>query len=243
MTEGARDREAEEFERLVSGLDDVAEAGRRLIARPPRRRAGRGGNLVSWLVVAAIVLTAGLAGYRDVFPAAAVQGEGYTFVGSRPDGTPQRYPCQPIAVVNAADGMPAEGAAALQGALARVRAASGVDLVQVASLREAGDRPVIKVSWVTEAQDPHLAGHVAGYAGSQPDRDGWFTHGSVVIDAEGHRGSERDLQLILMHEFGHALGLDHVDDRDQLMHPQYTDQDGWGRGDLTGLAGVGCGAG
>ena len=48
---------------------------------------------------------------------------------------------------------------------------------------------------------------------------------------DGSRASE----LILAHELGHVLGLDHVDDAGELMNAEYVGQYGFGPGDREGL--------
>jgi predicted Zn-dependent protease len=45
----------------------------------------------------------------------------------------------------------------------------------------------------------------------------------------------RTQQLILMHEIGHVLGLDHVNDQRQLMNAGYVGQETLGKGDIAGL--------
>ena len=65
--------------------------------------------------------------------------------------------------------------------------------------------------------------------------------GLVVLDRDASEqmmfgGRSRAQELILAHELGHVLGLDHVDDSGELMNPQYVGQDGFGEGDLKGLA-------
>jgi len=42
-------------------------------------------------------------------------------------------------------------------------------------------------------------------------------------------------KLVLEHELGHVLGLDHVDDEHQLMHPTASKARGLGEGDVAGL--------
>ena len=58
--------------------------------------------------------------------------------------------------------------------------------------------------------------------------------------------SDRDggdgVTAVIRHELGHVVGLDHVDDERELMHPVgHPDVVGFGPGDLTGLAELGRG--
>ena len=67
-----------------------------------------------------------------------------------------------------------------------------------------------------------------------------FVTGMVVLDTDAYdrmelRGDERSEELILAHELGHVLGLDHVDDIGELMNAEYVGQDGFGPGDRDGL--------
>jgi predicted Zn-dependent protease len=50
-----------------------------------------------------------------------------------------------------------------------------------------------------------------------------------------YQGDRRSAELILAHELGHVLGLDHVDDVDELMNAEYVGQTGFGPGDREGL--------
>lgn len=46
--------------------------------------------------------------------------------------------------------------------------------------------------------------------------------------------------MVLMHEVGHVVGLDHYGDRRQIMHPSATLPAAvWGAGDLAGLRRIG----
>jgi hypothetical protein len=64
--------------------------------------------------------------------------------------------------------------------------------------------------------------------------------GSIILDSDTHNSavdpmSSLEQQLVLEHEIGHVLGLDHVDDDRQLMAPAYAGQDSLGPGDIAGL--------
>jgi hypothetical protein len=107
-----------------------------------------------------------------------------------------------------------------------------------------------------------LAGSTAGVAGVQwaPARRGnhRITSGYVVIDAKeavahtstwtapfdgrpvGQRASD-PLRALYLHEFGHALGLEHVKDKGQIMYPTVSANrpDMLGSGDRAGLRALG----
>lgn len=108
-----------------------------------------------------------------------------------------------------------------------------------------------------------LAGSIAGVAGvfwqsSQFPRRKQVTSGYVVIDAaeiirsistwqvpfDARPASQRNpdmIRALYMHEFGHAVGLQHVKDRSQLMYPTLSASrpDTWGSGDRIGLRKLG----
>ncbi|HET9656450.1 MAG TPA: hypothetical protein VFP72_13925 [Kineosporiaceae bacterium] len=78
-----------------------------------------------------------------------------------------------------------------------------------------------------------------------------ITRGFVVLDATGVRelragfGPGVDRGNLLLHELGHAVGLDHAGSTTALMHSELTDTapDGYSSGDRAGLARVGRNAG
>jgi len=71
--------------------------------------------------------------------------------------------------------------------------------------------------------------------------------GTVILDADdierlmSAEGGDAIAQAVVHHELGHVVGLGHVDDESELMHPQNTHLTEWGPGDLEGLAVVGDG--
>jgi hypothetical protein len=110
----------------------------------------------------------------------------------------------------------------------------------------------VLVAWQTDAENPALAGDIVGQGGSVAvslgDSPRVYVTGSVSLDAGqfpdilDRRNGRAIAQGIVLHEFAHLVGLGHVDDEDQLMHPEtvagVTD---FANGDLAGLARLGRG--
>ena len=108
---------------------------------------------------------------------------------------------------------------------------------------DSADPPPVLIGWASAAEVPDLEGNTAGIGGSTParvrDRVRFIT-GMVVLDTEAYdrmerQGDQQAEELILAHELGHVLGLDHVDDVGELMNAEYVGQDGFGPGDRDGL--------
>lgn len=78
-----------------------------------------------------------------------------------------------------------------------------------------------------------------------------IARGWVVLDSAGLMGVAPGFGTgatrgnVVLHELGHAVGLDHVQDRDQLLYPTLTPRapNGYAAGDRTGLQKVGRSAG
>ncbi|NKY09356.1 peptidase M10A and M12B matrixin and adamalysin [Cellulomonas hominis] len=193
----------------------------------------------------------------------AAPGGTYAFPETRPgpDGEPAPVgwsPCRPVHVVVDPAGAPSDFATQVQGVLAEVSAATGLVLADDGTVTEAasadrdpfqpevyGDRwaPVL-VRFTDEATVPDLAGDVAGVAhtlmmADPVSAEAFIVSGSVYLDVTLLDRPGGYLP-VLRHEVAHLVGLDHVDDPTQLMHP-VTPVDTFQQGDLAGLAAVGRG--
>lgn len=202
-------------------------------------------------------------------PAAAPIGSGgFAFLATQPTSArPVAYdPCRPIHLVVNGRTAPREGDLALQGAIAQVSAATGLEFIIDGATTEGpsadrgayqpsryGERwaPVL-VAWTDPVESSDLAGHVTGEAGSQSiklDKGAVYVSGMVRLDgpelteAAGSPGGAAIVQAIIEHELGHLVGLDHVQDDNQLMYPttdgHVTD---YADGDRRGLHQLGQGA-
>lgn len=190
----------------------------------------------------------------------AVASSSYRFLAINDDGTPVGYsPCRPLHyVVNAA--LVPEGAERLvEDAIRTISRATGIRFVDDGSTAEApsptrvpyqqeayGDRwaPLL-IAWTTPEQAPQLAGPVIGTGGSTHfsfgDGPRSFVTGSLELDAPqiaedlGRRDGAAYATAVILHELGHVMGLEHVDDPVQLMYPEIGAPDGLAPGDLNGL--------
>ncbi|WP_461022222.1 matrixin family metalloprotease [Thalassiella azotivora] len=206
-------------------------------------------------------------------PLAAPPGSGgYSLLMQQDDGSPVGWdPCRPLHYVVNDAGAPPSGAFVLADAVARVEQVTGFVLVHDGATDELpsatrepvqrsryGDRwaPVL-VAWSDGTSEPWLAGDVAGYAAPHPvagsGGDLRYVTGQVVLDtgtlgdlANRQAGVAR-ARAVVLHELAHLLGLGHVEDPAQLMHPTTTPLGtDFGDGDLRGLFAVSsrpCGAG
>lgn len=201
-----------------------------------------------------------------LLPAVAVTTQGsHAFLHTDAAGAPVGYdPCRPVRYVVRPTDAPAGGQVLLEEAVAVVQAATGLRLEAAGSTDEEPllERPLIQpdrygpgwapvlVAWSDESVVPELAGQVAGVGGSAavPGADGtgtWLAAGRLVLDAKDvaelleRDGGAAQARAIMVHELAHVLGLDHVDDPAELMHPMTSTRTDLGPGDRQGLALVG----
>lgn len=175
-------------------------------------------------------------------------------------------PCRTIHYALNPAGAPAEMNALVSDAVAEISAATGLVFADDGATDEApsedrdpyqpdryGDRwaPVL-IAWSDEARTPGLAGQVGGQGGaiSVTDpylEDTWVNvSGSITLDiadlgAAMQAGADRQVRATIVHELGHVVGLDHVDEPSQLMYPETTPGNTeLGAGDRFGLAQLGA---
>jgi hypothetical protein len=201
---------------------------------------------------------------------------GYAFSATAPDGSPYRWnPCAPVPFVVNTASAPAGALADVQEAARRVSLATGIAFQFAGTTAETPEQrrtsgyvvqgtqgrswaPVL-IAWVSGAEfqglgyDPRASGAGGPFPG-EPDvaQTGQYVSGLVVLNAgiaptpaDGF-ATPTSWGIVVMHELGHVVGLDHVDDPSEIMSSGLTQPRAvtdWGPGDRQGLALVGRQAG
>lgn len=210
-------------------------------------------------------LPADVSAARLARPAPAPGGRGgYRLLELQDDGSGRPVswdPCRPIHYVIRAAGAPPGGQLAITRAITRVEQVTGLRFTFDGSTQEVPrpGRPTVDAARYGERWSPVLISwtdpgeylQMKGYAGlGGPDTVAGSTPGHlryvsgvVLLNrqylsqvATWDDGQAR-IDAVVLHEFGHLAGLDHVTDPSQLMYRQPTPQvGGFAAGDRRGLA-------
>ncbi len=178
------------------------------------------------------------------------------------EGQPVTYSsCLLIRVAVYPAGGPPNAEQLVREAVARMRAATGLDIVVTGAF--GGQAPnwnfeaapiypddPISVSWQDGEAIAELTDHVAGLGGSRvidgPYGSRRLVAGTIALSRDYYtmlteRGDHGEALAVLLHEFGHVFGLDHVDSPRELMYADNSDRTSFGAGDLEGLRLLGQG--
>jgi hypothetical protein len=230
------------------------------------------GLLVTAVILAAVVALSPdenmrtlrrLAGFEERLGDAPVAASGdgsYAFsMTQRGSADPVAYnPCRVINLAVNPDGAPEGHEQLVDTAISHTSEATGLVFEHVGTTDDRdfdrraasfGAHPPVLVAWATDDEVPDLGGDVVGIGGSAPVTGARgrleYATGVVVLDSGAFADidDERYAQAIVDHEFGHLVGLDHVDDPGELMNGDNVGTTTYGPGDLEGLArlgSVGC---
>lgn len=192
-------------------------------------------------------------------PTILARGGAFTFATTQPgsDDPVGWDPCETVEYAVNPAGMPAGARGLVARAVARISAATGLELEDVGDtdrrpfaasfLDLRGSGPVV-IGWGDATELPELAGEVAGVGGAAADDAAsgrrHYVTGGVVLDTDVFTDLNvaerpRVMEAIVVHELAHVVGLGHVAEPMELMFSDNSGQVELGPGDLEGLARVG----
>ena len=223
---------------------------------------GRRHLVVAGASLAAGVMLLSVASWVSPFvhrsPVAGTDPGTHAFTSVQADGSsPVGYdPCRVIRVAVNPTGAPPGWRELVDTAIAHVSGPSGLRFALVGITddrpgaiwdQQDGFAPVL-VSWASTWEGYGLEGDIVGTGLSVAVRRAgrsYYASGEVTLDRDQFQqlttrtDADRVLQPILDHEFGHLVGLAHVEDEGELMNRHNLGRTTWGPGDLAGLAALG----
>ncbi|QIG42182.1 matrixin family metalloprotease [Nocardioides anomalus] len=252
-------RDLEQRQRVASATLRVEPAvGRQRRRRPvPGTGPSRAARVVP--VVVGVVLLLVVYGPR-VLPSIG-GGPDYAFMETE-QGRPVTYSsCKQVQVAVYPAGGPPDAESLVREAVAQVRAATGLDIVVTGSFggyapnwnfKAAPVTPTdpVVVSWQDATAIEQLTDDVAGLGGSYamtaPGGTRYWVAGAIALSRDfyaylAERGDHAEALAVLLHEFGHVLGLAHVHSSGELMNEDNVGRTTLGDGDREGLRLLGQG--
>jgi len=245
-----------EYERILRDLGQGQEVDEPLDEQAIRRR--RSSRV--WVAVLAVVMAValvprlGIGGAQDQKPV-------YAFLETNGDQPAAYSSCRLIQVAVYPAGGPPDAEQLVREAVARVRGVTGLDIVVTGSY--GGHAPnwnfqaapfstgdPISVSWQDSSAIAELTDEIAGLGGSpvisSPSGTRYRVAGTIALSRSyyallNQRGDHDEALAVLLHEFGHVVGLDHVHSSRELMNEDNVGRTEFGPGDLEGLRRLGQG--
>lgn len=218
---------------------------------PVTRRSSRIRAAALLVLAVEVPLAAALLVANTTSSARALEPGAHAFLHEHADGSPVTWdPCSPIGYVVNWDHAPDGALQLLTEAVDTVEDATGLTFTALGATRVAPTTASavdvlpagaeVLISWVPSADEQLYAdGEAVGWA--RPTvTGGVYTRGQISLDADVFAtASHAQARGTLLHELGHLVGLDHVDDPTQLMDAGGSQGRVYQQGDLEGLAELG----
>lgn len=221
-------------------------------------------GLVAAVMVGGLLLRPDPSAGATAAPQPLTSPDGYALWSVRSDGTPVRWnPCEPIRWVLDPDHAPPEAESLVIEAFERITAVTGLTSRYLGTVDEPStpERAPFQPERYGQSWAPVLITWTTPHDGDLPLRttdraisipvavEGVFVSGQIALNSEqtlaaDFKDRSTSWGATLIHEIGHLVGLDHVDDPAQLMYRfPGSGEVRFGAGDLRGLGAIGDAAG